>query len=443
MPRAIKARTNGPHELTLRSYNVGFGDCFLLTFHYAAFDRHVLIDFGSMRAPPGKSLSGNLLEIARCIEKDCAGKLHAVVATHRHQDHISGFTYKGGSGPGAIIRALAPDIVIQPWTEDPQAQRDALEPTKVAQGKARKAVQQHLRTLNDMNRFAGYAEVAASHLKGSHLAELRNQLEFLGGDNKLPNRDAVENLMEMSPERRYVYAGASAGLEHILPGVVTHVLGPPTLKQDESIRKQNPRNPDQYWHLVGARSSFWAKRGRIAMFQETSGALFPEYVAKRKPWDMRWYRYQAQQEHAENMLSIVRQLDNQMNNTSVILLFEIGGKFVLFPGDAQYENWQYALSDPAVVDRLARVGVYKVGHHGSLNATPKDLWNGFAARGGKTKKDRLITLLSTLDHAHGHEESNTEVPRRTLVKALQTESQLYDTRAILNDQYRSVVRIPL
>jgi hypothetical protein len=39
-----------PSKLTLRVYNVGFGDCFLLTFHYPARDRHLLIDFGSTGA---------------------------------------------------------------------------------------------------------------------------------------------------------------------------------------------------------------------------------------------------------------------------------------------------------------------------------------------------------------------------------------------------------
>src|SRR5687768_18273864 len=49
--------TPRPDRLTLRAYQVGFGDCFLLTFHYPkqsskpAFDRHVLIDFGSTGKP--------------------------------------------------------------------------------------------------------------------------------------------------------------------------------------------------------------------------------------------------------------------------------------------------------------------------------------------------------------------------------------------------------
>ena len=41
-----------PTNVLIRAYNVGFGDCFLLTFRYAADpERHVLIDFGSTKLP--------------------------------------------------------------------------------------------------------------------------------------------------------------------------------------------------------------------------------------------------------------------------------------------------------------------------------------------------------------------------------------------------------
>ena len=43
-----------PHRITVRAYQVGFGDCFLLSFHYEAADnRHILIDFGSTEKPEG------------------------------------------------------------------------------------------------------------------------------------------------------------------------------------------------------------------------------------------------------------------------------------------------------------------------------------------------------------------------------------------------------
>jgi beta-lactamase superfamily II metal-dependent hydrolase len=76
-------------------------------------------------------------------------------------------------------------------------------------------------------------------------------------------------------------------------------------------------------------------------------------------------------------------LDSDTNNTSLVLAFEIGapgsGAVLLFPGDAQVGNWlswreqSYGLDNAAVTadDLLRRTQVYKVGHHGSHNATLK------------------------------------------------------------------------
>ena len=45
MPAKKPARAAaGPSQVTIRMYNIGFGDCFLLSFHYANEDRHLLID---------------------------------------------------------------------------------------------------------------------------------------------------------------------------------------------------------------------------------------------------------------------------------------------------------------------------------------------------------------------------------------------------------------
>lgn len=431
-----------PQRITLRSYDVGFGDCYLLSFHYPGFDRHLLIDFGSTRLPPGKSEKNYLLKIAQQIALDCEGKLHAVIATHRHKDHISGFTTSQGKGPGQIIRDLKPDLVIQPWTEDEHAARDARGPTRTAAGQRRAA---HVRMLEDMNHFAGYVVSVSKRLRQKDLQAVKAQLEFLGDDNELANRDAVKNLMTMGKKRRYVYFGAKSGLESILPGVTTRVLGPPTLEQSNTIAKQRSSDKDQFWHLQAARQGFWSKRAAVAKAALAGGqaaqppSLFPEYQDKRPPWDARWYRYHAQREHADGLLSIVRVLDNQMNNTSVILLFEVGDKTLLFPGDAQYENWMYALEQDGVAKSLAKVNVYKVGHHGSLNATPKKLWNGFENLGGKSAKNRLMSFLSTRDHVHGSEDAGTEVPRSTLVTALQENSALQDTRTLAADEL-SIVR---
>src|SRR3954454_7639214 len=113
-----------PSSVTIRMYNVGFGDCFLLTFHYPKEKRHMLVDFGTTSAPAGQP-KDYMKRIAADIKAQCGSKLHIVVATHRHRDHISGFA-TDGEGTGAIIAGLKPDYVIQPWTEDPNAKPDAL-----------------------------------------------------------------------------------------------------------------------------------------------------------------------------------------------------------------------------------------------------------------------------------------------------------------------------
>jgi hypothetical protein len=123
-----------------------------------------------------------------------------------------------------------------------------------------------------------------------------------------------------------------------------------------------------------------------------------------------------------------------MNNTSVILLFEVGGKKLLFPGDAQLENWMYALKEAkeaaAIRRLLAGVDLYKVGHHGSLNATPRSLWNGFSKRGNEKKRNRLTTMMSTMAGKHGSSDRDTEVPRSKLVTALSAESNLFTTQKL-------------
>lgn len=64
----------------------------------------------STSAPRGVRGAGAdelLRRVGADIAERCGGKLHAVVATHRHADHINGFAPGQGDGPGDIIRAQA------------------------------------------------------------------------------------------------------------------------------------------------------------------------------------------------------------------------------------------------------------------------------------------------------------------------------------------------
>lgn len=411
-----------PRSLTLRTYKVGFGDCFLLTFQYPSMARHVLIDFGSTGVESGRA-DQLMVRIAEDIRRQCDGKLHAIVVTHRHKDHISGFATKSnGKGTGDIIASCQPDVIVQPWTEDPKAKPDARKSTAVSS-----ATKAFAASLENMHAVAGFALTEAAHKNAGVSQNLRKQISFLGDDN-LSNRSAVENLMRMGKRHFYVHFDSPSGLETVLPGVKVRVLGPPDLTQSEAIRKQRATDPSEFWQLQAASGDFAVASGK---------RLFPraaKWSIPNAPAYTRWFIRRVQADRGDQLLGLVRALDSAMNNTSVILLFEVGGKKLLFPGDAQIENWSFALGQKEVVDSLKTVDLYKVGHHGSRNATPMTLWNGFANRSSKPSSHRLQTVVSTMAGKHGDPRSHTEVPRKTLVDALRKQSTYFSTQQITGNK---------
>jgi hypothetical protein len=408
-----------PSSITIRMYNVGFGDCFLLSFRYAKDTRHMLVDFGSTSAPKRASTKTDYMKrIADDIKTVCGGKLHVLVATHRHRDHVSGFSTDVESG--RTIASLQPDHVIQPWTEDPRAPASATTAASsiYTAGKPdpQKITAHFLGSLNDMHAVA--ESVARLALKKDLAGvQTRNQLQFIGEDN-IKNESAVRNLMQLGKRGKAYYVNAGMTL-NILPGVKCTVLGPPTLKQSDTIRHQRARDPDNFWQF----RSFWGAQ-QLAMTQLAKNAIGTagRHRAPALPPSVRWFVNQSRQIQASQLLGLVRELDDVMNNTSVILLLEAGKQKLLLPGDAQIENWSYALSKPAWTALLKDVNVYKVGHHGSLNATPNPLWALFRNKGNAGKRNRLETLCSTKAGKHGSVSSGTEVPRKTLVAELEKDS---------------------
>ena len=366
----------------------------------------------------------NLKGIANDIKKTCGGKLYAVVATHRHKDHISGFSDAGGAeSPGAIIASCKPEVVLQPWAENPDAAANATAAPLLARRQAISDEALFFASMSAMNSIAAAVAEEASGWRGVGGRVL--PLERLAANN-VSNPDAVKNLRTMGKRSpRFLQYGSPSGLENsrMLPGVKVHILGPPTQKM-QNLRKY-AKNSDEYW--IGCK--YWGLQSH-AVQSAGSSQLFRRDVPKRKrriPFEARWFIQRADGALKANTLAIVTMLDNFLNNTSLILLFEVNGKKFLFPGDAQWENWSWALSQKGIKNLLKNVSLNKVGNHGSRNATPKDLWNMFAMRKGQSKSGALTTMMSTAPGVYGRSEEG-KVSSANLVKTLKEESSFSSTQ---------------
>lgn len=416
------SRTLAPTRLLIRTYLVGFGDCFLLSFAYpGGVERHVLVDFGTRKLPRGAERE-RMCRIAEDIEAVCGGHLHAVVVTHRHLDHHSGFAGEAGK----ILARCKPDRVIQPWTEDPRAKEPAGGGKRSGGHRAaffamREAAPQILAHVEQMVARASRADRRAGKALAQRFATLA---AINAGD-----RDAVGALERLAPpeHHRYVHAGGASGLEDLLPGVKVRVLGPPTLEQSAAIARY-ASSSDEYWLTQGARARAWeiqaeARRADAGEPFADAERLAPSEV----PTYARWFLRRIDEASEDESFSVLHALDDALNNSSVMLLFELGKARLLLPGDAQLESWAYALAQPGVAEALRGVTLYKVGHHGSRNATPVTLWKGFSHRGPKGSAGRLRTLLPSMRGVYPGgkgkgEAGEGEVPRRPLVEALKRDS---------------------
>ncbi|HEX2084047.1 MAG TPA: MBL fold metallo-hydrolase [Solirubrobacteraceae bacterium] len=398
--------TAQPTDVAVRLYQVGFGDCFLLTFTYAEkladerSERHLLVDFGSTRWP--QRPAGKYDEIADDVARRTGGQLDAVVLTHRHKDHLGGF---GDATAAAKIAALKPHVVLRPWTERPDAVGE--DSARLVQGLA--AAQE----------FASVVD--AKIPKGARGA--RGDLKDMA-DEQLPNRAAVDALDAMAAAGTglYLHAGQPSGLEELLPGVEVSVLGPPTVEQWPDVASQRASDPEFWLGRRGLLEGMLARAAAPPSLREVAAAA--EEHAPLEPGPIRWLVERLREQELHSLLRIVRTLDDALNNTSLVLLFKAGDRRLLFPGDAQIENWTYCLKSEEAAplrEGLDEVELYKVGHHGSRNATPRSLLKLWEPRAGQ-----ITSIMSTLHGVHGHSEA-TAVPRSALVTALKRLGPLVST----------------
>lgn len=380
--------------VTVRHYCQGIGDCHLLRFPKEdGGDFWMLIDCGVHSSVKGGT------ERIRDIVADIAGRtrrLDVLVVTHEHWDHVSGFLTEADT-----FGELAVGEVWMGWTEDPDdPQAQALDKFK---GEALESLQMASAAFN---RLAGASPFQVALGKGIDAV-----LGFNFGAKGERVRSARDAARKLSSRVRYLEPAATPPVT--LPGVPNlrvYVLGPP---RDPALLGLTERASELYgigaggWPLARSLGSALKAGGDrdatdygmpfesnigtpLSDLTEPDGgadattvAFFRErYVGPRSAKgedDFAWRRIDADWLGASAELAL--QLDSRTNNTSLVLAFELvdSGHVLLFAADAQVGNWlswhdlswTVAGNEVSAADLLRRTVLYKVGHHGSENATLK------------------------------------------------------------------------
>jgi len=395
-----RASKKKKREVRVRMYKQGLGDCFLLTFPREPEPFHMLVDCGALKSQhygdtEMNAAVGNIRDTLKREGPKPAPKrarLDVVAATHEHWDHISGFHQSK-----TIFDNLDVGRVWVAWTEEPD--NAAAQQLKKEFKKKKKAVMKAVESIPANKK-------GDEHL-GVYRAAISEVFGFFGG---LGANAAVEGGTEATWDYmlglgRNEYCDPKKSPLKIegVDGVRVYVLGPP--EDPDYIRKKLSKTEtydegkqgfalfDSFMAAVGRGDEDFPDATRALPFDKTH-CVSPE-TASNSDFFKDHYGFDKDGEHDwrridHDWLSVAGELalhlDSYTNNTCLAFAVELGepgkGKVLLFPGDAQVGNWlswqdlSWKVTDSkgekqtvTAENLLARTVLYKVGHHGSHNAT--------------------------------------------------------------------------
>lgn len=361
----------------VRMYNVGFGDAFLVKIPDGAGERRILFDCGSIDASPtGGSMAGVVKRIiADVTDDDGVARIDVVVATHRHKDHVSGFA-------NAAWSQVHVREVWLPWTEHPsdaEARRIREAQSKLALGLNQALLSAPLAVgVEAQRQFDLSRDVVDNALMLSNDAAMRTVHHGFAGN---PVRRFFPELTE--PDNKPLRLAETAAL----PGVKVHVLGPS--RELGVIRDMDPPKGQGYLRLLGAAPT--VNDGVVTNICPFAPEFLVDGAAV--PWQLSPAELQLLHSAGSMAeLAVAVALDKAVNGTSLVLLLDVAGTLLLFPGDAQWGTWMNILDDAQWSDLLRRVAFFKIGHHGSHNATPPNFVRKLMPRG-------CCAMASTLTRA--------------------------------------------
>lgn len=418
--RASKSHGTKTEQLRVRMYRVGFGDFFLLTIPSQEGPQHIVIDCGVTNGKTGKGDIGTIKDAVADMARETGGKLALIIVTHRHMDHIIGFSRCIDVFERFKDRVGA--IWMPYWETVYDAELSEL--TSLAL-----EAQSHLALTN--TNIPDRAELFAmlENATGNVLA-----VTGTGGGTNDKSLTLLKEGLGVKPN--YYFKGQEPNLPEVLlqAGLSADILGPPPGDATAFMKLEDlKKTVGQY--LEAAEDGGDSKKFRpFGRSWEVGSSNYP--VCAFREWvsrpgtasaydnpDPHVLEKAVEAAQPSVLLTAVKQLDSFLNNQSLVVLFTYKGKKLLFAGDAQAGNWEYWLydgNDPTKTPTLklgkngeavlSALDFYKVGHHGSTNATP--------IVAVENMKPGTTVMCSTQEGSFGSVEKKSEVPRIPLIDAL-------------------------
>lgn len=430
-----KANSN---EIRIRMYRVGFGDFFLMTVPSVDGPKHIVVDCGVTNGRSGKGDIGTIKDAVAHMAAETGGKLALIIATHRHMDHIIGFSRCKDQFEKFEVEAIWMPVWETEYDDKiAKMQSDmtsfALE-AQTSLAMAADTLPDHAEILAILENATGIPVSAAGMAMDA--AAMAVGATGKGGGSNPASLEMLKKGFGVKP--KYYGRGDTPELPASLvkAGLTAKILGPPP-KEEIALMKLTDLRKGVGQYLGAAAGGH--SGGNLRPFSEADvrkASDYPESAFRE------WNPQRQQSEKLPHLLleeavetspaalmMAAKQLNDFLNNQSLVVLFTFQDKSLLFAGDAQAGNWEGWLYDDGVPsktpgDDLSKTGAsvlkglsfYKVGHHGSTNATPivavEHMGEGF------------VSMCSTEAGSFGSVDNKSEVPRDPLMAALARKSAL-------------------
>ena len=317
-------------SITLRAYNVLFGDALLVSWDEDDGPHHAWVDFGNFH----NDANAVFEKVYNDVLSRTGGKLDLLVITHRHLDHMEGFF--------SLRKRFKADFTIERlW---------------------------HAHVTSTVDHVFEIAERSLRNMLPASIPDSDTEIGRVFRNNFGAKGDKIRKQMadilkEMGvPASRTFKIHRGVNLKQALPpglkNLQIEVLGP----EKDSKRYLQPLE-----HALRVRGiAISAANGQIAAkkhdpFTGASAVKFAKSPLASLA-DLARLRRQLQ----TGGLNVLAAVDTTRNNTSIVMRLTHGAAQLLLVGDAEEMSWEIMRKNGAPL----KADVIKVGHHGSINASP-------------------------------------------------------------------------